>query len=199
MLFRTLRYFPFLLLALLLACGKIELESEVPDNKGNNDKGNDKTEQQNGDVYSVATLSQATEDSLVQVKGYIVGYIKGTTIKNAQFTAEDAVASNLIIADAVSETDYTNCAAIQLKNNTHVREAFNLQDNPQQLHALVLFTGYKVAQYCYSVGLKPAIDAELVSDDEDNGDDGKDPEEPIPDADAFPTLNTEESDVFEGA
>lgn len=184
---------PFLLLILLVlmsACGKIELPSD--------DKTTDKehpTDTVSTDkVYAVSELASVADDEVVYVKGYIVGYIpKNGSMARAVFEVdENVVASNVIIADASSETDYQQCVPVQLLANSEARIALNLADNPENLGALVILQGKK-QKYYNSPGLKPVYFYQFVEEPPSKGDDD-DPSTENP----FPTLNRSEAEVFEG-
>lgn len=95
------------------------------------------------------------------VKGYIVGYVvAGTSISetSAIFGAEGENVSNtnLLIADAVTEKDYTKCLVIQLPAGD-VREALNLKENPGNLGKPVVLMG-SLDKYFGTYGLKSVTD-----------------------------------------
>lgn len=186
-----MRPFLFLILLVLMsACGKIELPSD--------DKTTDKehpTDSVSTDkVYAVSELASVADDAVVYVKGYIVGYIpKNGSMARAVFDVdENVVASNIIIADSSSETDYNQCVPVQLLANSEARIALNLVDNPDNLGVLVILQGKK-QKYYNSPGLKPVYFYQFVEDTPSKGDDDK-PSAGNP----FPTLNRSEEEVFEG-
>ncbi len=72
------------------------------------------------------------------VKGYIVGSVKGgTSAVNSEadidFSAPFSSATNVLLADSPSETNYMNCVAVNLPAGTPLRAQVNLLDNPDNL------------------------------------------------------------------
>lgn len=111
------------------------------------------------DPYTVADILAMDLDNTnitsAYVKGYIVGSLKNGsfTEKNASFTAEGAVASNIMIADDASCTDFNLVAAVQLVSKTNIRTALNLVDNPGNLGKQLTIAG-NVTKYCGHIGVK---------------------------------------------
>ncbi|MCM1370059.1 MAG: DUF6359 domain-containing protein [Candidatus Amulumruptor caecigallinarius] len=97
------------------------------------------------------------------VKGYIVGYIVagdgGVVLSEstAAFTAENAGNTNLLIATDKDETDWTMCATVQLPAGA-VRDALNLQTNPDMLGKEVCVRGTVGEKYCGAYGVRDLID-----------------------------------------
>lgn len=112
------------------------------------------------DPYTVAEViakaptstSEAVETG-VWVKGYIVGNLSSGSATSAVFGVDGVSASNIIIADAASETDVNNCVPIQLSSGSDVRTAVNLKDNPTVLGYTVTFCG-DIMKYCGLPGFK---------------------------------------------
>lgn len=111
------------------------------------------------DPYTVADILamdlDKTDITSAYVKGYIVGSLKNGsfTEKNASFTAEGAVASNIMIADDASCKDLKAVAAVQLVSKTDIRTALNLVDNPGNLGKQLTIAG-NVTKYCGHIGVK---------------------------------------------
>lgn len=194
---KTLSHILFLLLLLFTACGKVELEeaSGKSDGKENTDKSDTDDTQSDSTVYTVSTLAAAPDTTEVTLKAYIVGYMPGSSVKGAIFSADGAVQTNLVLADSPKEQDASNCATAQLLKDSDARDALNLQDNPDMLHARVKLSGLKM-KYCYAAGLKPVYDYEILTGDDD-GDDNTDDGNDNPHQ-AFPTWSDESAEVFEG-
>lgn len=136
-----------------VSCTKLELPDEV--DKDKTDKGDTPTspsQPDDSDVYSIASLQAATEGESVLLKGYIVGYVPTSSINKTCFSIEDAVQTNIVLADSPQEREPRNCAAIQLKKDRAARDDLNLQDNPDMLGKCVLVYG-DVATYMGSMGL----------------------------------------------
>ena len=195
---KTLSHILFLLLLLFTACGKVELEeaSGKSDGKENTDKGDTDDTQSDSTVYTVSTLAAAPDTTEVTLKAYIVGYMPGSSVMGAIFSADGAVQTNLVLADSPNEQDASNCATAQLLKDSDARDALNLQDNPDMLHARVKLSGLKM-KYCYAAGLKPVYDYEILTGDDD-GDDGNTGDGKENPHQAFPTWSDESAEVLEG-
>lgn len=111
------------------------------------------------DPYTVADILAMNLDNTniasAYVKGYIVGSLKNGsfTASNASFTAEGAVASNIMIADDASCTDFNLVAAVQLVSKSDIRTSLNLIDNPGNLGKQLTIAG-QVIKYCGHMGVK---------------------------------------------
>lgn len=111
------------------------------------------------DPYTVADILamdlENTNITSAYVKGYIVGSLKNGTFNasNASFTAEGAEATNIMIADDASCTDFNLVAAVQLANKYDIRTSLNLIDNPGNLGKQLTIAG-KVTKYCGHIGVK---------------------------------------------
>ena len=91
------------------------------------------------------------EQKAAWVTGYIVGSLNGS-LEKPVFTAEGAVASNLIIADAADCTEVASCIPVQLPAGT-VRAGLNLVDNPTNIGKKVIING-DIIKYFSVAGLK---------------------------------------------
>lgn len=179
---------------MLCGCNEIELPSEGSGGKEDNDKEN-VTAPDSSDTFTIATLCRADDGEFIALKGYIVGYMPTNTINKVVFNADDAVSTNIVLADRAAETDTKLCAGLQLKAGSDARVDLNLADNPTMLGQRIIAYGYKGA-YCNAPGLKQVEVYELVDDDDDSGDgaDSKDDG-----GELFPTLVTEgTAQPFEG-
>lgn len=111
------------------------------------------------DPYTVADILAMDLDNTniasAYVKGYIVGSLKNGsfTDKNASFSAEGAVPTNIMIADDASCKDFKAVAAVQLVSKTDIRTALNLVDNPGNLGKQLTIAG-NVTKYCGHIGVK---------------------------------------------
>lgn len=106
-----------------------------------------------------ALLGSVNEDYPTPwVKGYIVGYIN-TNVSNslsantAEFNASNAVQTNLLIAMDPEETNWENCATVQLPSGD-VRNALNLGSHPENLGKLVCVRGTTGSKYCSAYGVR---------------------------------------------
>lgn len=179
---------------MLCGCNEIELPSEGSGGKEDNDKEN-VTAPDSSDTFTIATLSRADDGEFIALKGYIVGYMPTNTINKVAFNADDAVNTNIVLADRAAETDTKQCAGLQLKAGSDARVDLNLADNPAMLGQRIIAYGYK-GTYCNAPGLKQVEVYELVDDDDDS-DDGADSKGDG--GESFPTLVTEgTAQPFEG-
>lgn len=184
---------------MLCGCNEIELPSEGSGGKQDDDKEN-VTAPDSGDTFTIATLSRADDGEFIALKGYIVGYMPTNTINKVVFNADDAVSTNIVLADRAAETDTKLCAGLQLKAGSDARVDLNLADNPAMLGQRIIAYGYK-GTYCNAPGLKQVEVYELVDDDADDSDDdsGDGADSKDDGGELFPTLVTEgTAQPFEG-
>lgn len=208
-----------LLLSGLSACGKIELpetdsgqntkppqggDQSGDDNGGGDNGGGDNNQgtETQGDTMSVAAmLSRASVDDWVRVKGYIVGYVAGTTLSKARFECPpSAPNTNMLIADTPAETDVARCIPILLDAKDGSREELNLYDNPELLGCAIVIEG-AVATYFGTKGIKKMeyyslLDGNDTPDNPDNPDNPDKPDNPdtLPD---LPIID-DNPDVIDG-
>ena len=111
-----------------------------------------------GSYESPLTVTEAiakAEAEAAWVKGYIVGYVKGTPTQLSSndvfFTAENASNTNIVIAASSSETDVNKCMPIQLSRDH--RADFALDANPGMLGKEVIMTG-QLTKYFGVPGIK---------------------------------------------
>lgn len=186
---------------MLCGCNEIELPSEGSGGKEDDDKEN-VTAPDSDDTFTIATLCRADDGEFIALKGYIVGYMPTNTINKVVFDADDAVSTNIVLADRAAETGTNLCAGLQLKAGSDARVDLNLADNPAMLGQRIIAYGYK-GTYCNAPGLKQVEVYELV-DDDDEADDGDDDSGDGADSkddggELFPTLVTEgTAQPFEG-
>lgn len=193
---------PIVMVALMLCgCNEIELPSEGSGGKNDDEKEN-VAAPDSSDTFTIATLSRADDGEFIALKGYIVGYMPTNTINKVVFNADDAVSTNIVLADRAAETDTKLCAGLQLKAGSDARVDLNLADNPAMLGQRIIAYGYK-GTYCNAPGLKQVEVYELVDDDDeaDDSDDdsGDDADSKDDGGELFPTLVTEGAvQPFEG-
>lgn len=209
-----------LLLSGLSACGKIELpdtdsgqNTKPPqggDQSGDDNGGGDNgqgTETQSDTMSVAAILSRASVDDWVRVKGYIVGYVAGTTLSKARFECPpSAPNTNMLIADTPAETDVARCIPILLDAKDGSREELNLYDNPELLGCAIVIEG-AVATYFGTKGIKKMeyyslLDGNDTPDNPDNPDNPDKPDNPDTpdDPDTLPDLPIidDNPDVIDG-
>lgn len=103
----------------------------------------------------------AVNENLIEnpwVSGYIVGWID-VDVSNVmnelstRFTVPATVATNMVMASTPDETDWTKCISVQLPSGS-VRNALNLKDHPENLHAFVTIQGTTGSKYCSVYGVR---------------------------------------------
>lgn len=182
---------------MLCGCNEIELPSEGSGGKEDDDKEN-VAAPDSSDTFTIATLSRADDGEFIALKGYIVGYMPTNTINKVVFNADDAVSTNIVLADRAAETDMKLCAGLQLKARSDARVDLNLADNPAMLGQRIIAYGYK-GTYCNAPGLKQVEVYELVDDDDSDEDSGDGADSKDDGGELFPTLVTEgTAQPFEG-
>ncbi|WP_143033356.1 DUF6359 domain-containing protein [Prevotellamassilia timonensis] len=182
---------------MLCGCNEIELPSEGSGGKEDDDKEN-VAAPDSDDTFTIATLCRADDGEFIALKGYIVGYMPTNTINKVVFNADDAVSTNIVLADRVAETDMKLCVGLQLKAGSDARVDLNLADNPAMLGQRIIAYGYKGA-YCNAPGLKQVEVYELVDDDDSDDDSGDGADSKDDGGELFPTLVTEgTAQPFEG-
>ena len=124
--------------------------------------------------HIVASSTQEATETGKWVKGYIVGYINGTTLnsKTAVFSANAlegtdekgnpyvVAVSNILLADAAGANTVVAVIPVGLFNNKPGRTDLNLKDNPSKLGTLVWVKG-DVYNYMGVTGLKNVKDYSL--------------------------------------
>lgn len=153
---RRLSWFFCFMLILLAGCNKIELPGKKE--KGGNPKDTTKIKppvvdpDTEFDTLTVAQVQNCPDDALLYVRGFIVGFVRGTTLSKAVFglpTAEDKN-TNILLADTPDETDVTHCLPIKLKPD--VRGDLNLRDHPEHYKRRFVINGL-TGQYFKCKGL----------------------------------------------
>lgn len=111
--------------------------------------------------YTVTDAKTVGSGTGVFVKGYIVGFIPDKSLNEAVFSAENAVAVNVIIAASADETDVNKCMPVQLPVGD-IRTAINLKDNAANLGQEVLLCG-NLESYFGAIGVKSTSYAKIGS------------------------------------
>lgn len=94
---------------LFFSCGDIVLEETEDTSTLPNDTN---TSENPTDTLTVGTLNEAKDSTKVVLRCYIVGYMSAMNASSPTFSAEDAVASNIVVADE----PYPNQNASSLEN-----------------------------------------------------------------------------------
>ena len=86
--------------------------------------------------YTVAQAFAKQDGAEAWVRGFIVGYKKGSGY-NVEFSVDGASGSNIAVAGSKDEADGTKVLGVQLTNKKPARTDLNLQGNPEMLHTEV--------------------------------------------------------------
>lgn len=170
----------FVLLAVLFlccftSCQKIEFGEDDKGTKTEKPSTGGEIQPSSGDTLNITMALMLEPDTVVTLKGYIVGYVKGTSMGKAVFSLPDGVANtNLLLADSPSETDVNRCLPVALAKGgeLQLREQLNLLDHPELMHCAIVFSGL-LTSYFRVNGLKTIYDFNIC---EENGADA--PENP---------------------
>ena len=128
------------------------------DNPGGNDTPTGGTKESPYTVEEANAIGATGAEAWVE--GYIVGYSTNGTF-SAKFTAEGAVAANVLIASSATETDPAKVFPIQLSSNTDIRAALNLKDHPENLGKKVKILGKLESYFSNRTGLKSTTEYEF--------------------------------------
>lgn len=136
---------------------------------GGNSGGGDNTPT-NSSKENPLTVAQAkTATGMQYVKGYIVGYIDGKSIaEGSKFEQATTEATNLLIADSSTETDYNQCVPVQLPSGD-IRTNLN-PNKAENIGAEILIYG-SIETYFGTNGIKSPTWAKIGQKEI-----GKDPE-----------------------
>lgn len=151
-----LAYF-LLPLLLMSACEKIELPQA--DNDGNVDEEIPLPPDNDEEILTVLQALAADEGDYVMMRGYIIGYINGTSLSEKNVVLglpTEKPNTNMLIADSPDETDLAKMMPVGLPESysgMQVREDLNLFDNPSFLHRQILIQGF-IATYFRRMGFK---------------------------------------------
>ncbi len=104
--------------------------------------------------WSVADVlrNEFSPDVPVWAAGYVVGYVTGNSVKGAVFGVEEAVQSNVLIADTPGERDVDACLPVELKTEK-LHYGVSLRYNPDSLGRYILFQAF-VKTYFRVKGLR---------------------------------------------
>lgn len=146
------------------------------------------------EVQSAYSYVETSDKELCAVIGYIVGYADAS-MKNACFTAEGAVESNILIADHKGETRSECCLPVQLVKGEQIRDELNLAKNPGALGARIYIAGF-ISKYYATVGMRDPQYYEWVTEEDDEQDEDEPAPSPGTDPTPDPDPGTETKDTL---
>ena len=118
-----------------------EREIEIivdPDDDDDNDIADQPNSQENPYTVAQAIARQSLNETGVWVMGYIVG---SKPSSGHDFKEGPWQASNIVLADDITETDSWNCIFVMLPSSGSTRTNLNLVDNPENLSRKVIIRG----------------------------------------------------------
>ncbi len=104
-------------------------------------------------VRQAQELYRQSCDTIVCLKGYIVGCVEGTALSLSNFEPPFLQESNILLADDKEETDVQNCLPVRLYNGSAYRENLNLVSHPENKGKLLMIQG-KLEKYFSTCGIK---------------------------------------------
>ena len=148
----------------LVGCDKVL--TEMPSHNPVDPLPTDSVEIKSDTAYYTIGEAQTSYSSQIpkqiNVVGYIVGDIVGTSINSAEFEYPFNSVSNIIIADDSLETNVSHCFPIALKVNTESREKLNLKNNFNLLHHRIVVRG-TIETYFSQAGFRKIISWKFLS------------------------------------
>ncbi len=136
----------FYILLFPMSCGKIELSEITEENvPGENLPSNPSDTTADNTFLSISEVLQLENEDFYMISGYIVGYVKGNSMKsNSVFgLPADKPNTNLLLADQVGEVDPENCIAVKLEKDGsyQTRDELNLYDHPELIYCKLYLYG----------------------------------------------------------
>ena len=137
--------------------GDNENENENDDDNDNDD-GDDRPYDPDAtrqDTLSIAeAIKPQNRGEQPYIKGYIVGYYNGSSLvfnPSSQQMLSSRAENNVILADNIEETDWSNVIIVELPTKTALRSKVNLNSNPENLRHRLTVKGmlgdYKGTSY----------------------------------------------------
>lgn len=166
----------FVISVLLCSCQKVNIET-YEDNDNNSIPINVVTPDSNNVIHDGSFDNPFSADDLAcgsvglyitsmdasqtdcWLDGYIVGYVNGSSIKNAVFSVGD-INTNILLAVSPDINDVSRVVPVQLNSgSTYVatRDSLNLSAHPENLHRRVKVMG-KICKYMSVAGVKNTRD-----------------------------------------
>lgn len=192
---------PFLSIALVFSCQKIELPDSTTDENTQSAAGGGNGASPSLDTSNALTVGEAmlmaADGSEVIIKGYIVGYTTTSMNRPTFSIPDDKPNTNMLLSDNPDEYDELCCLPVELPTTgKNMRGLLNLYDHPEYFNQYIAIKG-TLTTYFRVVGLKSPTafafitppgnnggDNESGGDDEeedDKGQGGSDGEEEKPD------------------
>lgn len=135
-----------------------EPEEDMPNEEDNNDNDPNKPHDPNATRQDTLSITEAIKPQnrgeQPYIKGYIVGYYNGSSLvfnPSSQQMLSSRAENNVILADNIEETDWSNVIIVELPTKTALRSKVNLNSNPENLRHRLTVKGmlgdYKETSY----------------------------------------------------
>ena len=168
---------PFLSIALVFSCQKIELPDSTTDENTQSAAGGGNGASPSLDTSNALTVGEAmlmaADGSEVIIKGYIVGYTT-SSMSNASFSVPgDKANTNMLLSDTPDEFDELCCLPVELPTTgRNLRGLLNLYDHPEYFNQYIAIKG-TLTTYFRVVGLKSPTAFAFITPPGNNGGDNE--------------------------
>ena len=133
--------------------GNSDINSEISDNPS----GDEKPDKFSSVTDAMYQFQIGRYDTLLYVCGYVVGVVKGNSIKKALFDLPVDVETNVLLADDPMERNYINCLPVRLEKGTEIREDVNLKLHPENKGRQIVVIAY-IEKYFSVAGIRDPIE-----------------------------------------
>ena len=168
---------PFLSIALVFSCQKIELPDGTADEDAQNATGGGNGASPSLDTSNALTVGKAmlmaADGSEVIIKGYIVGYTTTSMNRPTFSIPDDKPNTNMLLSDNPDEYDELCCLPVELPTTgRNLRGQLNLYDHPEYFNQYIAIQG-KLTTYFRVVGLKSPTAFAFITPPENSGGDNE--------------------------
>ena len=164
---------PFLSIALVFSCQKIELPDGTADDSAQNAAGGGNGASPSLDTSHAITVTEAmqrtADGSEVVIKGYIVGYTTTSMNRPTFSIPDDKPNTNMLLSDNPDEYDELCCLPVELPTTgKNMRGLLNLYDHPEYFNQYIAIKG-TLTTYFRVVGLKSPTAFAFIAPPENSG------------------------------
>ena len=180
---------PFLSIALVFSCQKIELPDSTTDENTQSAAGGGNGASPSLDTSNALTVGEAmlmaADGSEVIIKGYIVGYTTTSMNRPTFSIPDDKPNTNMLLSDNPDEYDELCCLPVELPTTgKNMRGLLNLYDHPEYFNQYIAIKR-TLTTYFRVVGLRSPTAFAFITPPGNNGggnesDDGNGDEEDKP-------------------
>ena len=168
---------PFLSIALVFSCQKIELPDSTTDEDKQSAAGGGNGASPSLDTSNALTVGEAmlmaADGSEVIIKGYIVGYTTTSMNRPSFSIPDDKPNTNMLLSDNPDEYDELCCLPVELPTTgKNMRGLLNLYDHPEYFNQYIAIKG-TLTTYFRVVGLKSPTAFAFITPPGNNGGDNE--------------------------